>query len=153
MLSRLFIDVFKNYNLFEKTEFKTIKEGILASIEDEDIKVIIGNSLAYINEPNFRKRLSDFKPDFSSVLPVDWNVEDYIGKIVRTRNYLVHRGSDKKIFDKFDMLYASIFIETIIKINVYRVLGIKESLIEKLLKETGNSVKEMYVSNKRMGFG
>lgn len=126
---------FKNYNLFDKTKFKSIKEGILKSIEDEEIRELIGNNLAHINEPNFRKRLSDFESDFSSMLPKDWNVEDYITRIVKSRNYLVHRGSDKKIFDKFDMLYASMFIETIIKINVYKVLGIKENLIEKLLRE------------------
>lgn len=143
---------FKNYKLFNKTEFKSIKEGILDSIEKSDIRELIGNNLAHINEPNFRKRLSDFQSDFSNLLPRDWNVEEYITKIVKSRNYLVHRSSDKKIFDKFDMLYASIFIEIIIKANIYRTLGIKENLIEKLLTETGENIKGFYDSNKRMIF-
>jgi hypothetical protein len=143
---------FKNYKLFDKVEFKAIKEGILESIEKSDIKELIGNNLAHINEPNFKKRLYDFQSDFSKLLPSDWNVEEYITRIVKTRNYLVHRSSNKKVFEKFDMLYASIFIETIIKINVYRTLGIKEVLIEKLLSDTGKNIKGFYDSNKRMRF-
>ncbi|MEP0212216.1 MAG: HEPN domain-containing protein [Cellulophaga sp.] len=143
---------FKNYKLFDKVEFKSIKEGILESIEKSDIKELIGNNLAHINEPNFKKRLYDFQSDFSKLLPSDWNVEEYITRIVKTRNYLVHRSSNKKVFEKFDLLYASIFIETIIKINVYRTLGIKEGLIEKLLSDTGKNIKGFYDSNKRMRF-
>lgn len=143
---------FKNYRLFDKTEFKSIKEGILESITNSDIKELIGNNLAHINEPNFRKRLTDFEPDFHIILPKEWDVEEYITRIVKSRNYLVHRSSDKNIFDKFDMLYASIFIENIIKINVYRTLGIEENLIEKLLIETGQNIKGFYDSNKRMKF-
>ena len=108
--------------------------------------------MAHINEPNFRKRLSDFESDFSSLLPKDWSVEEYLSRIVKSRNYLVHRSLNKNTFDKFDMLYASIFIETIIKINVYRTLGIKENLIKKLLTETGENIKGFYDSNKRMRF-
>ncbi len=140
---------FKNYKLFDKLEFKEIKEGILESIEKETIKELISNNLAHINEPNFRKRLSDFHSDFSKILPQEWIVEEYITKIVKSRNYLVHRSSRKKVFDKFDMLYASIFIETVIKINVYRVLGIKEDLIDKLLVETGETIKGFYDENKK----
>lgn len=143
---------FKNYKLFDKTEFKSIKEGILESIEKTNIRELISNNLAHINEPNFRKRLSDFESDFSKVLPKEWSVVEYTTKIVKTRNYLVHRSSSKNVFDKLDMLYASIFIETIIKINVYRILGIKEDLIEKLLVETGQNIKGFYDSNKRMQF-
>lgn len=143
---------FKNYKLFDKAEFKSIKEGILESIEKNDIKELIENNLAHINEPNFKKRLYDFQSDFSKLLPKDWNVGEYITRIVKTRNYLVHRSSNKKVFEKFDMLYASIFIETIIKINVYRTLGIKEDLIEKLLADTGENIKRFYDSNKRLRF-
>lgn len=77
------------------------------------------------------------------------NTEEYITKIVKSRNYLVHRSSTKKIFNKLDMYYASIFIETVIKINVYRVLGVNEDLIEKLLAETGLTVKGFYDTIKR----
>lgn len=140
---------FKNYKLFNKDEFKEIKKGILDSIQETNIKELISNNLAHINEPNFRKRLLDFQSDFSKILPKELNTEEYITKIVKSRNYLVHRSSTKKIFNKLDMYYASIFIETVIKINVYRVLGVNEDLIEKLLAETGLTVKGFYDTIKR----
>ncbi|APG64438.1 hypothetical protein LPB136_03255 [Tenacibaculum todarodis] len=143
---------FMNYKLFDRTKFKSIKKGILESIEDNTIRNLIENNLAHINEPNFRKRLSDFESDFSTLLPNDWDVEEYIRKIVKSRNYLVHRSSTKNIFNNFDMLYASIYIEIIIKINVYRSLGINESLVKKLLIETGERVKGFYDSNKQRRF-
>lgn len=143
---------FMNYKLFNRTEFKSIKKGILESIEDETIRVLIENNLAHINEPNFRKRLSDFETDFSFLLPSNWVVEEYITRIVKSRNYLVHRSSTKNIFDDFDMLYASIYLETIIKINIYRSLGINESLVKKLLIETGKRINEFYDSNKERRF-
>ena len=46
------------------------------------------------------------------------------------------------------MLYVSIFLEIIIKINIYRVLGIKENLIEKLLIEAGKNIESFYHANK-----
>jgi len=143
---------FKNYKLFEKTEFKSLKKGILESIEETEIRNLIENNLAHINEPNFRKRLSDFESDFSVLLPEDWNAQDFIKRIVKSRNYLVHRSSTKNVFDKFEMLYASIYIETIIKINVYRSLGIDEALVEELLIETGKRIKGFYDSNKQRRF-
>lgn len=143
---------FKNYRLFDKAEFKSIRKEILKSIEKSDVEELISNNLAHINEPNFRKRLFDFKSDFVEVLPKEWNIEEYINKILKTRNYLVHRSSKKKIFDEFDMLYASIFIETIVRINIYRVLGIKKDFLENLLIDTGKKIKGFYDSNKRMQF-
>lgn len=50
------------------------------------------------------------------------------------------------------MLYASVFIETITKINIYRTLGIEDGLIQKLLVETGKRIKGLYDLNKKMKF-
>ncbi|MFC3971662.1 HEPN domain-containing protein [Maribacter confluentis] len=143
---------FNNYKLFDKSEFKSIKENILKSIENNDLRKLIENNLAHINEPNFRNRLTNYEADFSHLLPENQNVKNYISKIVKTRNYLVHRGNSKNIFEEFDMLYASFFIETVVKINVYRILGIKNKLIEKLLIETGERINSLYQSNDRMRF-
>ncbi|WP_405398913.1 HEPN domain-containing protein [Maribacter sp. Asnod2-G09] len=143
---------FNNYKLFDKSEFKSIKGSILKSIENDNLRKLIENNLAHINEPNFRNRLTNYEADFSQLLPENENAKDYISKIVKTRNYLVHRGSCKDIFEEFDMLYASFFIETIVKINVYRILGLKNKLIEKLLIETGERINSLYQSNNRMRF-
>jgi hypothetical protein len=143
---------FKNYKLFDRVEFKSIKKNILSSIEDNTIRSLIENNLAHINEPNFRKRLYDFESDFTNILPKDWNIEDYISKIVKSRNYLVHRSSTKNIFDEFEMFYASIYLETIVKINVFRSLGIEEKIVQKILIQSGRKIENFYSSSKQRKF-
>lgn len=140
---------FKNYKLFQKSKFKEVKQAILNAIDDNAIKELIENSLAHINEPNFRNRLYDFKLDFEKVLPEEKSVEDYIGQIVKTRNYLVHRSSDKQVFDEFEMLYSAIYIEAIVKSNIYEILGISEQVIENVLIKTGRCIHGFYNANKR----
>ena len=140
---------FQNYNLFEPSDFKIIKKQILESIEDENIRSLIENNLAHLNQPNFRKRLFAFSSDLTILLPSNLDIDSYIRKIVKTRNYLVHRSSDKNTFDKFDLLYSAIFLEALVKINVYRILGINESVVETLLTETGRRIQGFYESNKR----
>ena len=143
---------FKNYKLFDKKEFKAIKEKILKSTDNPELTKLLDNNLAHINEPNFRNRLLDFTEDFKEILPTDWDPEEYLRKIVKTRNYLVHRSSSKHIFNKFDMLYAAFFLELITKISVFRVLGIKEDICLKALKQNGERIQGFYFSNNRMKF-
>ena len=143
---------FKNFRIFDQQEFKTIKEEILKSVENDEIREILSNNLAHINEPNFRRRLIDFSEDFGNVLPKDFQIDSFITQTVKTRNFLVHRSSEKNIFTKFEMLYATIFIEIIVKINIYRVLGIEEDLIKKSLIHAGGNTISMYEYNKSFQF-
>ena len=143
---------FKNYRLFKKSEFKIVKKKILENIDNKDISKLVENSLAHINEPNFRSRLFDFQNEFDIILPEDWDTELYIRKIVKTRNYLVHRSSSQNIFDRFDMLYASFFIELIIKLSIFKTLDIEEKICDEVLRKTGERIRGFYFSNKRMRF-
>ncbi len=143
---------FKNYKLFDKEEFKSIKSNILQSIENPELSKLIENNLAHINEPNFRSRLLDFKTDFTLILPSEWDTSEYIRKVVKTRNYLVHRSSAKNILDKFDMLYAAFFLELITRIYIYKILGLKEELCHRLLEQNGERIQGFYFSHKRMRF-
>lgn len=143
---------FKNYKIFKKSEFKIVKKKILENIENEDISNLIEKSLAHINEPNFRSRLFDFKKEFDIILPEEWDSELYIGKIVKTRNYLVHRSSSKDIFDSFDMLYASFFVELITKFSIFQALEIQDNICDEFLNKTGERIRGFYFSNKRMRF-
>lgn len=143
---------FHNYKLFKKSEFKSIKTKVLENVENEDISKLIEQSLAHINEPNFRSRLFHFKKDFAKILPEDWDSDSYIRRIVKTRNYLVHRSSAKDIFDNFDMLYASFFIELITKISIFKILEIEDDLCKDILDKTGERIRGFYFSNKRMRF-
>lgn len=143
---------FLNYKLFDLSEFKKIKRQILSTIDNHDIKQLIDNNLAHINEPNFRNRLTDLESDFVSLLPDTISPADYIRSIVKTRNYLVHRGERKNVFNEFDMLYSAFYLETIVKINVFRTLGIEEAVIQKLLPNLKDQIFTMYEVNKELQF-
>jgi len=140
---------FRNYKLFQKSEFKEIKEKLFSNNLDKDIKKLIESSLAHINEPNFRNRLNDFKSEFDVLLPNEWIADDYINRIVKTRNYLVHRSSKKNVFDEFEMKFAAMFIESIVKVNIFRTLGIEENIIDELLIDSGKKIRSSYNSNKK----
>jgi hypothetical protein len=143
---------YMNFRIFDESEFKSIKKKILEDIENIEVKEILSNNLAHINEPNFRRRLKDFSEIFNKVLPGDFELDQFITRVVKTRNFLVHRSSDKNTFAKFEMLYAAIFIEIIVKVNIYRLLEIKEPLIDNALQSTSRTTIAMYEFNKHLSY-
>lgn len=143
---------FKNYNLFDPKYLKTLKNSFLKSVEDEEMKKALQGSFAHVNNPNFKQRLFDFKEDFSKILPKGSDIESYISKIVKTRNFLVHRSSNKNTLKGLDILYAAIYLENIVKANIYRVLGIEEDLIDKKIIHKSDILKGFYDLNKSLEF-
>lgn len=143
---------FRNLTLHEPSEFKKIKNQILLNLEESDIKRTIELGLSYINQPNFRMRLLDFKNDFDSILLKENTTEEYITKIVKTRNFLVHRSSIKNTFDDFDLLYSAIFLENLVKINILRLIGVEDKLLEKYISNIQGRVEDLYYANKSREF-
>lgn len=133
---------FKNYKLFGKSEFKSFKQKLLANIEKDDKYKLVENSLAHINEPNFRARLSDFSKEFEIVLEDVWEYRSFINKTVKTRNYLVHRSSDKDVFEKDEMLLASYVLESITKYSIFKILTIEDNICDQYLMTTGNLIRK-----------
>lgn len=124
---------FKNRTKYCNAEFNNIKYQILQSISDKRIYKFIEDILKYSNEPSFRSRLKDIKNDFNEILSDDEDVNTYIGRIVDTRNYLVHRGDSTGTFLEHDLLVAAKYLEVIIKVNIYRILKVDEKIIKDIL--------------------
>ncbi|TDN97662.1 HEPN domain-containing protein [Sunxiuqinia elliptica] len=141
---------FKKISVYEKSEFKKIKKDIIDSIEDEEIKEFINEKLSYANEPTFRARLFDLQNDFKNILPASTDVEGYLIKIVKTRNYLVHRGSDKNTFTDFDMFYAARYIESVVRLCILKELKVSENHILKIVRCNQDHLKGMYDLNKKL---
>jgi len=141
---------FRNFEIFKRADFKKIKTKIKSAIDDPDIYKFIDEKLAHANEPTFKSRLLDMKDDFKKILPDHCDVEDYIRKIVRTRNSLVHRSSEKGIIKGLELFYAAKYIDAIVKINVFRLIGISEDLNGSELKHAKSYIHQMYLHNKRL---
>ena len=141
---------FRKIEVYENKEFRKIRKSVLDSIENEEVKVFINEKLSFANEPTVRARLYDLKTQFENVLPSNVKIDDYIIKIVKTRNFLVHRTNNKNIFDEFDMFYAARYIESVIRICILIELKFPEKIIHKIENCNKLHLQQMYLMNKRM---
>ena len=139
----------KKIEVYEKSEFKKIRKSILDNIGNDEIKKFIDEKLSFANEPTFRARLFDLKTHFEYILPSNVDIGDYIGKIVKTRNFLVHRGDSNNTFDNFDMFYAARYIESIVRICVLIELKVPEDIILKIQNCNKTHLRDMYNMNKK----
>ena len=89
-----------------------------------------------------------YKEDFISLIPPNFDVEKYITTIVRTRNFLVHRSSQKTVFDSFDLLYAAIYIEGIAKLQILKFLEVDRNIIHQEYKKMQEDLTTKYRLNR-----
>ncbi len=141
---------FRKLQVFEKSEFKKIRKAIVDNIENEEVKEFIGEKLSFANEPTFRARLFDLRAHFEKILPTIVDVDDYIIKIVKTRNFLVHRSNNKNIFNDFDMFYAARYIESVVRICILIELKVPENIIHKSVNCSKSYLNQIYCMNKKM---
>ena len=114
------------------SEFNKIKRSIRSKLEtDQEIK-LFNSKLIYANEPTFKDRLQSLQSEFQSITMEGFEITDYIEKIVKTRNYLVHRGSKNNIFTGLEMFYASTYLETLTKYCIMETIGINKSILDKI---------------------
>lgn len=123
---------FRNY-VYDEIEYDEIRNGILGKLNEKEEKLFL-EKLQYANEPSLRNRLKHFNDDFSITIKGDYNLNKLIGKIVNTRNYLVHRGEKKDVLENIQMFKISKAIENIVKINIFRLIGIDEEKIKAKVK-------------------
>lgn len=141
---------FRKVEVIEKSEFNRIRKSIIEVIENEEYKKFFSEKLSYANEPSFRIRLLDLKEHFENILPQSIDIDDYIIKVVKTRNFLVHRGESKNTFDDFDMFYAARYVESIVRICILIELKVPETVILKTVKSCKSHLEQMYQVNKNM---
>ncbi len=138
---------FQDYSLMPQGEFRKLKEKLLKDLNPEETE-FVKNRLSHFNSPSFKERLLAYKEDFISLIPLDFDVEKYITTIVRTRNFLVHRSSQKTVFDSFDLLYAAIYIEGIAKFQILKFLEVDGKLIQQEYKKMQEDLTMKYRLNR-----
>jgi hypothetical protein len=144
---------FRKNERYSKAEFRRIKKEILSNIKDEEANKFFNDKLAYANEPSFRERLESFIEDFQMILPHSFDINDFIKRIVNTRNHIVHRSSSKGIISGLELYYASFYLEAITKLCVFRELGFSQSHIDTIFSNSRDQIESMYKLNKRLQSG
>lgn len=145
------IETFHRKNKFNKvyksSEFEKIKNGIRSKLETQDEIDLFNEKLIFANEPTFKKRLISLKIEFENIMHESININDYINKIVSTRNYLVHRGNKKNVFEGIGMYYAAVYLETLTKYCIMESLGINNEVLINVFSDTSIRIKQLYDFN------
>jgi hypothetical protein len=144
---------FKKNERYSKAEFRKIKKSILDKIDDPVANVFFKEKLAHANEPSFKERLESLKEDFLLILPESEEVTGFIKKIVKTRNYIVHRSSSEGTISDLELYYASIYLELITKLSIFKELGFSQLHISTIFSSTRKKIEDMYHLNKRLQSG
>lgn len=138
-------------DVYRKTEFNRIKRGIRNKLETKEEIDLFNDKLIYANEPTFKNRLISLKSEFKKIIHESVDIDDYIDRIVSTRNFLVHRGTKKHVFEGLELYYAAIYLETLTKFCIMETIGIDNEVLSKVFNNSSNRIKQFYefnVSNK-----
>lgn len=144
---------FKGNKRYPKAEFRRIKKEILANIENEEVKTFFNDKLAHANEPSFSERLQSLREDFQLVLPLETDIDYLIKRIVKTRNYIVHRDSNEDIIKGLELFYVSFYIEALTKLCIFKELGFSQEHIQTMFSNSRYQIESMFNLNKRLQAG
>ena len=133
--------------VFSETEFKKIKKGIRAKLETQEEIDLFNDKLIYANEPTYKSRLISLKSEFSAITIDGFDIDDYIDRIVKTRNYLVHRGSKTNTFSNIKLYYASVYLETLTKYCIMEKIGFEKDYLKKVFANSGKNIDQIYKLN------
>ena len=144
---------FKNNTKLPISEFKKLKKAIIDKLETSQEIAFFKEKLSYANEPSFRERLKSFEEDFPFILPNDMNTDDFIKKVVLTRNFIVHRGSQQGTISGLELYYASIYVEALTKWCIYKEIGFTMHHLLSMFQYTREQINGMFGLNKRLQTG
>ena len=144
---------FKKNNKLPTAEYKKLKKSIIDKLETPQEIAFFKEKLSYANEPSFRERLMSFKEYFPHILNDSIDCDDFIKKVVLTRNYIVHRGSSKNTISGLELYYASMYIEALTKWCIYKEVGFTDHQILSMFEHTKEHISGMFGLNKRLQTG
>lgn len=97
--------------------------------------------------------MKDLKEEFLIVLPQRIEFYNFIKKVVDTRNYIVHRTPKDETFSGLELYYASIYIETVTKLCVFKELGFNQLIISQMFVNSGYTIDNMFQYNNHLQTG
>ena len=133
--------------VYEKAKFDFIKKGIRSKLETQEEIDLFNDKLIYANEPTFKSRLLSLKTEFGYIANESLDIDEYIIKIVSTRNYLVHRGKKKNIFEGIHLYYAAVYLETLTKYCIMETIGVNSEVLKNSFAGTSKYINELYDLN------
>lgn len=166
-----FDDIALDINIILHAWFKNVDlSDSVDLILDRYFQTRISNQISFLNscfsieifhrrykqtdkEPYFKDRLKELKEEFLLVLPKRIEFYKFIKIVVDTRNYIVHRTPKGETFSSLEMYYASIYIETVTKLCIFKELGFNPLILSQMFLNSGHLIDNMFLFNKRLQTG
>jgi hypothetical protein len=128
-----------NSKYVSEHEYKMIYKNLTNAIPAEvtkDFKEKIKNTLSFINEFSLRDRLRDILNEYKSIhLELTQNMERFIDKVIKTRNYLIHHK--KELYQKAtkgdELFFLTQKLKLILEICLLSKMGFSIEKIQKLI--------------------
>ena len=125
----------------DKKFYTPIRKKLICSIPGnvpEELKEAIKRSLGYANERTLRERilaiLEGLQHETTALFCV--KPKDFVRGVVETRNHLTHySGRSDSILKGMELHWATIKLQTMMKVLLLKRLGIPESEVHSLLKK------------------
>ena len=124
-------------------EYEEVYGMLISSIPQEipeDFRSRVKHSLKYLNEYSLRKRLKEILRSIGDIHKnyID-NDDEFINKIVNTRNYFTHYTDDlkeKAITDLVELYYETQRLRIVLEICIMKELGFTIENIKEIFKRT-----------------
>lgn len=92
-----------------------------------------------------KKNMLEHKELLSQITAIPENeIKTYVSKIVRHRDYLIHRNKQKnKIFSQFELLYISLLLDYVVGTSLMRQMDASDKIIEKIKLRAQSTYQDM----------
>ncbi|QBN19767.1 ApeA N-terminal domain 1-containing protein [Flavobacterium nackdongense] len=166
-----FDDLALDINMILQAWFKNIDlSDSIDLLLDRYFQTRISNHIAFLNscfsieifhrryrqtgkELYFQPRLKELKEEFLLVLPERIEFYKFIKKVVDSRNYIAHRTPKDETFSGLELYYASIYIETVTKLCIFKELGFNPLILSQMFINSGHTIDNMFQFNNRLQTG
>jgi hypothetical protein len=102
------------------------REFISSIIHDEDIRNTFLNNTTNWKTTSFKEKLSHFSEAINRIKGQHITIpsDEFIDKLVKTRNKIAHEGDYLKYLTEFELLLFGKVLEQVVKIEILKLLGI-----------------------------
>ncbi|WP_178984894.1 ApeA N-terminal domain 1-containing protein [Winogradskyella helgolandensis] len=103
-----------------------------------------------IKNSSFAKDLLEQKQLLVDItnIPED-DIKIYVSKIVRHRDFLIHRTKTKNnIFSQFELLYISFLLDYLVGLGLMKQMDVSDKIIEKIIVRAKSTYQDMQSVNK-----
>lgn len=127
------------------------KKAIIDLIkQDQELLIWFKNKSKEWENPSLRDRLIEFKPTLELIIINIFDIDDFITKVVQTRNEMAHDGVyNKRFTTNIELFIATKAIEFTIRIEILKLLKIgNEKLISKYISKAAQNLEVLVRINR-----